>query len=446
MMINKLFIANRGEIALRIIRTAKRMGIKTVLGVSDADLTSLPAQMADETVKLGPAPSAQSYLAIDKVVAAARDCGAHAVHPGYGFLSENATFARKVMEEGMVFVGPKPEQLDAMGDKLKARSVAIKAGLEVVPGGEAENAEEAEKVAEKIGYPLLIKAVSGGGGRGMKRVDQSSELKSQIQLAMAEAEAAFGDARIYIERYIAHGRHVEVQVVGDGTHTVHLGTRDCSIQRRFQKLVEESPAPNIPTDKLAAIENAAVSISQYLGYSSAGTVEFLVDADTFDFYFLEMNARIQVEHPVSEEVTGIDLIEKQLLIAEGAPLNLLQENIHMEGHAIEVRINAEDPTADFQPSPGKVTRAIWPAGVGIRIDSHMWSGGSVPPNYDSLIGKLIVHAPTRAEAIERIGKALALISIEGVKTTTDLHSRIMADKRFIEGGVDTHFFEGLDNG
>ena len=304
MTIQKLFIANRGEIALRVIRTAQRLGIETVLGVSEADLTSLPAQEADNVVLLGPAPSPQSYLAVDKVVAAAKDSGADAVHPGYGFLSENATFARKIIDSGMKFVGPLPDHLDAMGDKLKARHVAIEAGLPVVPGGEADTAEEAAVVAETTGYPLLIKAVSGGGGRGMKRVDDPAQLSGQIDLAMAEAEAAFGDRRIYVERYIARGRHVEVQILGGGEKAVHLGTRDCSIQRRFQKLVEEAPAPNIPDDKRAAIENAAVRISEHLGYLGAGTVEFLVDADTYDFYFLEMNARIQVEHPVTEEITG----------------------------------------------------------------------------------------------------------------------------------------------
>ncbi|MFC7049308.1 acetyl-CoA carboxylase biotin carboxylase subunit [Emcibacter nanhaiensis] len=446
MSIQKLFIANRGEIALRVIRTAQRLGLETVLGVSEADLTSLPAQEADNVVLLGPAPSPQSYLNVDKVVAAAKESGADAVHPGYGFLSENSTFARKVIENGMKFVGPLPEHLDAMGDKLKARHVAIDAGLPVVPGGEADTAEEAAVVAETTGYPLLIKAVSGGGGRGMKRVDDPAQLSGQIDLAMAEAEAAFGDRRIYVERYIGRGRHVEVQILGGGEKAVHLGTRDCSIQRRFQKLVEEAPAPNIPDDKRAAIENAAVRISEYLGYLGAGTVEFLVDADTYDFYFLEMNARIQVEHPVTEEITGLDLIEQQLLIAAGAPWVLLQENVEFDGHAIEVRINAEDPDADFRPSPGIVTRAAWPAGAGVRVDSHIRSGGVVPPNYDSLIGKLIVHGADRDEAIARTARALAALNIEGVNTTAPLHARIMADKRFANARIDTRFFEEMDNG
>ncbi len=444
--INTLFIANRGEIALRIIRTARRLGLKTVLGVSDADVNTRGAAEADVVVRLGPAPSSQSYLNIAKVVAAAKDVGADAVHPGYGFLSENINFARAVAEAGMVFVGPEPRALDAMGDKLKARAVAIEAGLPVVPGGEAETAEDAAKIAEKTGYPLLIKAVSGGGGRGMKRVDKAEELTSQIGLAMSEAEAAFGDPRIYVERFIASGRHVEVQVIGDGKRAIHLGTRDCSIQRRFQKLVEEAPAPNIPDDKHRAIEAAAVKIAEHLNYKGAGTVEFLVDAETFDFFFLEMNARIQVEHPVTEEITGVDIVEQQLLIATGAPLGYRQRDIEFLGAAIEVRINAEDPDADFRPSPGLVTKAEWPAGEGVRVDSHIRSGDSIPPTYDSLMGKLIVHGSTREEAVARTAAALKSLNVEGVKTTTPLHARIMDDLRFQKGGVDTRFFEGLKNG
>ena len=444
--INTLFIANRGEIALRIIRTARRLGLKTVLGVSDADANSRGASEADVVVRLGPAPSAQSYLNIAKVVAAAKDSGADAVHPGYGFLSENINFARAVAEAGMVFVGPDSHALDAMGDKLKARAVAIEAGLPVVPGGEAETAEDAAKIAETTGYPLLIKAVSGGGGRGMKRVDKPEELRSQIGFAMSEAEAAFGDPRIYVERFIASGRHVEVQVIGDGKRAIHLGTRDCSIQRRFQKLVEEAPAPNIPDDKHRAIEEAAVKIAEHLNYKGAGTVEFLVDADNFDFFFLEMNARIQVEHPVTEEITGVDIVEQQLLIARGAPLGYEQRDIEFQGAAIEVRINAEDPDADFRPSPGLVTKAEWPAGAGVRVDTHIRSGDSISPNYDSLMGKLIVHGATRGEAVKRIAAALKTLHVEGVKTTAPLHARIMDDARFQKGGVDTRFFEGLKNG
>jgi acetyl-CoA carboxylase, biotin carboxylase subunit len=442
-MIGRLFIANRGEIALRIIRTAQRMGIVTILGASEADKDSLPATMADEVTIIGPAPSAQSYLSIDAVITAAKAAHADAIHPGYGFLSENAAFATAAAEAGIIFVGPAVASLHAMGDKLMARKVGLEAGLPVVPGGEAADKDAARAQAERTGYPLLLKAVSGGGGRGMKRVDAPHELESQIDLAMAEAQAAFGDSRVYVERYIGRGRHVEVQVLGDGVSAIHLGTRDCSIQRRFQKLVEEAPAPAMPDDKRAAIEQAAVNLTRHLNYRGAGTVEFLVDAETFDFYFLEMNARIQVEHPVTEAITGVDLIEQQLLIAAGAALSLTQEMIQPLGHAIEVRINAENWQADFRPSPGIVTRAAWPAGPGIRVDTHMTSGGEVTPFYDSLIGKLIVHGATRDEAVKKLGSALEQLTIEGVDTTRDLHRAIAADARFVAGGVDTRFFEGL---
>ena len=442
-MIRRLFVANRGEIALRVIRTARAMGMTTILGASAADAASLPARMADEVAVVGPAPSSASYLNIANVVAAAKAAGADAVHPGYGFLSENEGFARAVAEAGMIFVGPDLSSLAAMGDKLMARKVGIEAGLPVVPGGEAADKAAARAQAEVTGYPLLLKAVSGGGGRGMKRVDHPDQLDSQIDMAMAEAQAAFGDPRIYVERFIARGRHVEVQVLGDGHDAIHLGTRDCSIQRRFQKLVEEAPAPGIPADRRAGIEQAAVALARHLNYRGAGTVEFLVDAETFDFYFLEMNARIQVEHPVTEAVTGVDLVQQQLLIAGGARLGLKQHDVAFDGHAIEVRINAEDWRADFRPSPGRVSRAAWPAGPGIRIDTHIASGGEVPPYYDSLIGKLIVHGASREEAVARLAQALERLTIEGVSTTRDLHRAIAADPRFVAGGVDTRFFEGL---
>jgi acetyl-CoA carboxylase, biotin carboxylase subunit len=442
-MIRRLFIANRGEIALRVIRTAQRMGIVTILGASEADAHSLPAQMADEVAIVGPAPSAQSYLSVEAVITAAKASRADAIHPGYGFLSENAAFATAAAEAGIIFVGPDVSSLHAMGDKLMARKVGMEAGLPVVPGGEAADKDAVRAQAERTGYPLLLKAVSGGGGRGMKRVNGPQELDSQIDLAMTEAQAAFGDPRIYVERYIARGRHVEVQVLGDGLSAIHLGTRDCSIQRRFQKLVEEAPAPAMPDDKRAGVEQAAVNLTRHLNYRGAGTVEFLVDAETFDFYFLEMNARIQVEHPVTEAITGVDLIEQQILIAGGAALSLTQDMVQPQGHAIEVRINAEDWRADFRPSPGTVTRAVWPAGPGIRVDTHMASGGEVPPYYDSLIGKLIAFGATRAEAVKQLSTALESLTIDGVDTTCDMHRAISADPRFIAGGVDTGFFEGL---
>jgi acetyl-CoA carboxylase biotin carboxylase subunit len=442
-MIRRLFIANRGEIALRVMRQAQKMGMTAILGASQEDATSLPAMLADEVVVVGPAPSAQSYLDIDAVVGAAIAARADAIHPGYGFLSENARFAQAVADAGMIFVGPDVSSLHAMGDKLMARKVGLAAGLRVVPGGEAATPEQALARAQETGFPVLIKAVAGGGGKGMKRVDSAKDLPAMIATAMAEAQASFGDPRVYIERFIASGRHVEVQVLGDGFDAIHLGTRDCSIQRRFQKLVEEAPAPLLSEATRHGLEQAAVALARSLGYRGAGTVEFLVDAISQDFFFLEMNARIQVEHPVTEVITGLDLVEQQLLIAGGARLGLCQEAIRPHGHAIEIRINAEDPDADFRPSPGALIRAAWPAGPGIRIDSHIATGGHIPPFYDSLMGKLIVWGPDRPSAVARLTMALGALSMAGVATTAPLHRRIAHDPRFIAGGVDTRFLEGL---
>lgn len=443
-MIGRLFIANRGEIAVRIIRTARRLGMTTILGASEGDLTSLAARLTDEVAIVGPAPSSDSYLSVERVVAAAGGARADAIHPGYGFLSENASFARAAQAAGIIFVGPDISSLEAMGDKLMARRVGVAAGLPVVPGGEAADKAEALRRSEETGFPLLLKAVSGGGGRGMKRVDRATDLDSQIDMAMAEARAAFGDARIYVERFIGRGRHVEVQVIGDGTRAVHLGTRDCSIQRRFQKLVEEAPAFGIPEPKHRALTDAAVRLTEHLRYRGAGTVEFLVDAETFDFYFLEMNARIQVEHPVTEAVTGIDLIEQQLLLAEGQALGIVQAAVKPTGHAIEVRINAENWRHNFRPSPGRVERVAWPAGEGVRVDSHVSNGSVIPPYYDSLLGKVIVSGSSRDEAVARLRHALENLTVEGVETTAGLHRRIAADPRFLAGGMDTRFFEGMD--
>jgi acetyl-CoA carboxylase biotin carboxylase subunit len=442
-MIRRLFIANRGEIALRVIRTAKAMGITTVLGVSSADAASLPALMADETMLLGPGPSSQSYLAIDSVVAAMGAANCDAVHPGYGFISENAAFAKAVAAAGIRFVGPDIATLEGMGDKLAARALALEAGLPVLPGGEAATREAIHARAAETGYPLLLKAVAGGGGKGMRRVDRADDLDTALDMAQAEAQAAFGNSAVYVERFVAKGRHVEVQLLGDGTHAIHLGTRDCSIQRRFQKLVEEAPAPAMPEEARAGIERAAVRLARHIGYRGAGTAEFLVDATDFSYYFLELNARIQVEHPVTEAITGVDLVAQQLLVASGKPLTLTQAMVRPFGHAIEVRINAEDPEADFRPAPGRISRAAWPAGPGIRVDTHIAAGGEVPPFYDSLLGKLIVHAPSRDEAVARLKAALASIRIEGVPTTAGLHARIVADPRFAAGGVDTGFLTGL---
>ncbi|MES2302126.1 MAG: biotin carboxylase N-terminal domain-containing protein [Pseudomonadota bacterium] len=441
--IKRLFIANRGEIALRIARTARRMGIETVLGASEADAASLPAKFVDHVVIVGPSPSSQGYLSVERVVAAAVGAGCDAVHPGYGFLSENAAFARAVLAAGMRFVGPDIATLEGMGDKLAARALAVEAGLPVLPGGEAATRADVHTRAAQTGYPLLLKAVSGGGGKGMRRVDRAEDLDTALDMAQAEAQAAFGNAAVYVERFVARGRHVEVQLLGDGTSAIHLGTRDCSIQRRFQKLVEEAPAPAMPDAARAGIEDAAVRLARHLGYRGAGTAEFLVDADDFSFFFLELNARIQVEHPVTEAITGVDLVEQQLLVASGKPLGLSQAMIRPIGHAIEVRINAEDPDADFRPSPGTVDRAAWPAGEGIRVDSHIGNGGEVPPFYDSLMGKLIVHGATREQAVERLTRALGTLQIDGMPTTTPLHRRIVKDPRFIAGGVDTGFLAGL---
>lgn len=445
-MIRRLFIANRGEIALRVVRTARRLGMTTILGASEADLGSWPAREADEVAVVGPGPSPQSYLSVDAVIAAARSANADAIHPGYGFLSENAAFARAAADAGIIFVGPDISSLEAMGDKLMARKVGIEAGLPVVPGGEAADKAQALARAMETGFPVLLKAVSGGGGKGMKRVDRAEDLEAAIDMAMAEAQASFGDPRIYVERFISSGRHVEVQVLGDGETAIHLGTRDCSIQRRFQKLVEEAPAPAMPDDKRAAIEAAAVNLAKHLHYCGAGTVEFLVDAETFDFFFLEMNARIQVEHPVTEEITGVDLVEQQLLIADGNKLSLTQDMVTPVGHAIEVRINAESWAQDFRPSPGMARRAAWPTGNGVRVDTHMGKGGVVPPFYDSLVGKLIVRGKDRDEAVSRLTAALGMLEIEGISTTADLHRAIVRDARFQAGGVDTRFFEGLTHG
>ncbi|WP_338468330.1 biotin carboxylase N-terminal domain-containing protein [Novosphingobium sp. ZN18A2] len=443
MTIKRLFIANRGEIARRVIRTASRMGITTVLGVSEADKASLPAREADETVLLGPAPSSQSYLVIEKVVAAAREANCDAVHPGYGFLSENAEFARALKAAGIVLAGPDVATLESMGDKLAARRIAVEAGLPVLPGGEAATREAVHARAAETGYPLLLKAVAGGGGKGMRRVDRKEDLDAALDMAQAEAQAAFGNGAVYVERFVGKGRHVEVQILGDGTSAIHLGTRDCSIQRRFQKLVEEAPAPAIPDAARESIENAAVKLARHLQYRGAGTAEFLVDAADFSFYFLELNARIQVEHPVTEAITGVDLVEQQLLVAGGKPLGLTQAMVRPFGHAIEVRINAEDPEHDFRPAPGRVAGAAWPAGPGVRVDTHIADDGEIPPFYDSLMGKLIVHGSTREEAVARLSAALASIRIDGMPTTAPLHRRIVADPRFVAGGVDTAFLQGL---
>jgi acetyl-CoA carboxylase biotin carboxylase subunit len=443
MMLRRIFIANRGEIALRVIRTCERLGIESVLAVSAADRDSVAARRADQIVCIGAAPSAASYLNVAAVIGAARRSRADAIHPGYGFLSEQAMLARACGEAGLIFIGPTPEQLAAVGDKWRARQHALAAGLPVIPGGAAATSREARALAESIGYPILIKAVAGGGGRGMQRVDVPADVDAAIDRSMAEAQAAFGDARVYIERYVASGRHIEVQVLGDGARVLHLGTRDCSIQRRFQKLIEEAPAPGLAPGMSAAIESAAVAFAAHLKYRGLGTVEMLLDCERDSFYFLEMNARIQVEHPVTEAICGLDLVAEQIAVAEGRALRLRQEDVRRAGHAIECRINAEDWRHDFKPCPGRVRLARFAAGEGIRVDTHIESGADIPPFYDSLMAKLIVHGGDRPAAVRRLGLALRHCEIRGVANTLSLHREIVGDAGFAAGGMRTSFLDGF---
>lgn len=439
----RIFIANRGEIAVRIIRTCRGLGIETVLGVSEADRDTLGAKLATRAVCLGPASSAQSYLSVGTVVEAAKGTGCDALHPGYGFLSENKALAEACAKEGITFIGPDPANLDAVGDKLTARTHAENAKVPLVPGGSIETAEDGLAIAETVGFPMLIKAVAGGGGRGMKRVNSADELPAQIDLAISEASAAFGDGRVYIERFVTVGRHVEVQIISDGETVLHAGERDCSVQRRYQKLVEEAPAPMLPPKLRDGLLKAAVAYAKHINYHSLGTVEFLVDVEREEFYFLEMNARVQVEHPVTEMISGLDLIGVQIAIAAGKKLTLTQDDIKLTGAAIECRLNAEDPMRDFMPSPGRVTQAWFPAAPGLRVDTHIESGAMISPYYDSMVAKLITYAPTREEAIQRMREALDIIDLKGVTTNAELHAAIMADPTFQKGGVDTNYLPGL---
>jgi acetyl-CoA carboxylase, biotin carboxylase subunit len=438
-MLRRILVANRGEIAARVVWTCQRLGIEAVLAVSDADLDSLPARLADRTARIGPAPAAASYLNVDAVVAAAVTAGADAVHPGYGFLAENPRLARACDAAGLVFVGPSAAQLETAGDKLAARAQAAAAGLPVLAGAEVSDAGQAEARAREIGWPLLIKAAGGGGGRGLRRVDNAADLATAAGQAIAEARGAFGDPRIYLERFLTRARHVEVQLLGDGERIIHLGDRDCSLQRRYQKLVEEAPAPRLDPGLRAAMHDAAVTLGRRLRYRGLGTVEFLADADGGAFFFLEMNARIQVEHPVTEAVTGLDLVAEQIAAAEGRPLRLAQEEVTLTGHAIECRINAEEWRAGL-PSPGILTRAVFPAGPGIRVDTGVQAGSVVPPYYDSLLAKVIVHAPDRPRAVSGLRHALDRCEIAGVTTNLELHSGLARDPAFAAGGVATDFF------
>jgi acetyl-CoA carboxylase, biotin carboxylase subunit len=444
MAIRRILIANRGEIARRIIRTCRELGIETVLAVSEADRDSLPARLADRAVCIGPPRPADSYLRAETIVQAALGTHADAIHPGYGFLSERASLARLCEQHGIVFIGPTAAQIEAVGDKLRAREEAQAAGVPVAPGGAVGSLAAAQSLARTIGAPLLLKAVGGGGGRGMKRVDRLADLPAAMELAAAEAGAAFGDARVYLERYMADSRHIEVQILGDGAGGVlHLGERDCSIQRRYQKLVEETPAPGLPESLRTRLHESALRVARRLSYRSAGTVEFLVDLAGDAFYFLEMNARIQVEHPITEAVTGIDIVARQIAIAEGAGMGRAQSDIRAEGCALECRINAEDPARDFLPSPGVVRDVSWPVGPDVRVDTHIEAGSQVPPYYDSLLAKIIVRAPDRAGTLSAMRGAIAATRITGVATNLAFHARLLADPGFAAGGVDTGFVARL---
>lgn len=442
-MFKRILIANRGEIALRIIRACKELGIETVCVYSTADAGSQYLQLADEAICIGPPRSTQSYLKIDQIISAAEVGNVEAIHPGYGFLSENAHFNEVCRSCNIEFIGPTPQAMEALGDKNTARTLARKANVPVVPGSPGLITDDAEAVrlAHEIGFPVLIKATAGGGGKGMRVAANDLALKAALNQARAEAQAAFGNPGVYLERYIDHPRHVEVQIIADHHGNVcHLFERECSTQRRHQKLIEESPAPRLSEEKRRAMCEAAVRLAREAGYTNAGTVEFIVDQED-NFYFIEVNARIQVEHPVTEMITGIDLIKTQIRIAAGEPLPFTQEQIVPRGAAIECRINAENPDRGFQPCPGRIQQMFVPGGPGVRWDSHVHAGYTVPPYYDSMIGKLIVHRATRAEAIATMQRALDELRIEGIKTTAPFHKRILSHSAFVEGLVDTRFVE-----
>jgi acetyl-CoA carboxylase, biotin carboxylase subunit len=434
-MFHKILIANRGEIALRIIRTCREMGIRTVIAHSTADAQSLPVRVADESICVGPEDARASYLNLASIISAAVVTDSEAIHPGYGFLAENAAFADICRACGLTFIGPSPEAIRLMGDKAQARVIARQAGVPVVAGSELPLKDEGEAVdvADATGYPVIFKAAAGGGGRGMRIVRSRAEVAPAFAACQAEAGAAFGSSEIYCEKYIEAARHVEVQVLGDKNGIrVHLGERDCSVQRRHQKLIEESPAPSLPPETRAGLHKAALVAAAAVNYMSAGTVEFLVDAQTGHFYFIEMNTRIQVEHPVTEMVTGIDLVREQIRIAAGEPLGYRQDDVRRHGHALECRVNAEDPET-FAPSAGRVTAWIPPGGFGVRVDSHLMAPYVVPAFYDSLLAKIIVHGSDRATAIDRMRRALVETLVEGVKTTIPFHLRVLADPAFVEG-------------
>jgi acetyl-CoA carboxylase, biotin carboxylase subunit len=443
---HKVLIANRGEIALRILRACREMGVLSVAVHSTADANAMHVRLADESICIGPPPASESYLNAAAILTAATICNAEAIHPGYGFLSENADFAAMVEEHGISFIGPSPEHIRLMGDKVAAKRVCREAGIPVVPGsdGPVEGEDEARAVADEIGYPILVKASAGGGGRGMKVVNGPDELASALSTARSEAVAAFGNGEMYVEKYLARPRHIEVQVLADlHGNVVHLGERDCSVQRRHQKVVEEAPSPALSPDQREEIGRVAANAVKRFGYRSAGTFEFLYEDGKF--YFIEMNTRLQVEHPVTEMVCGLDLVREMLRVASGAPLGYGQEDIHLSGHAIECRINAENPET-FAPSPGRIGDYHAPGGLGVRVDSALYGGYSVPPYYDSMIAKLIVHGNNREDCRRRLVHALREYVIDGIETTIPLHQRLLEAPRFIAGDYDVHWLEKFVRG
>jgi len=443
-MISKILIANRGEIAVRIIRAAKELGMKTVLVHSTVDKDSLATKMADKSICIGPPPALDSYLFYQNILSAAISVKADAIHPGYGFLAENPFFAEACRALKIVFIGPKSDVIRKMGDKAKAKSIMEKFGVPVVPGsnGIIDSHEKALSIVEEIGYPIIFKASAGGGGKGMRIVFNRSELENAYKFASSEAQQTFGDSSVYVEKYISGPKHIEIQILGDKYgNIVHLFERDCSIQRRHQKLLEEAPSPSIDNSTREQMGEIAVKAAKSVEYDSAGTIEFLYDIESKKFYFIEMNTRIQVEHPVSEMITGVDLIKYQIRIANGEKLDLKQENIQKNGHAVECRINAEDPLKDFSPCPGKITQLIVPGGPGIRVDSGVYPGCEIPPYYDSMVAKLIAWGSDRREAIERMKRALEEFHIDGLKTTISFHIDILKNKKFLTGLYTTDFIK-----
>lgn len=439
--IKSLFVANRGEIAVRIIRACRELNIAAVQCYSEADQDSLAVKLADKSVCIGAAPAKESYLNQKVLIDAAKASGADAIHPGYGFLSENAEFAERCEKAGLIYVGPQSSVIRLMGDKAAARKLAHEVGVPITMGSPdpIKSPEEAIEIGKRVGYPLLVKAAAGGGGRGMRVVTQESELRESLERAAAEASAAFGDGSLYIEKYLSPVRHVEVQVIGDGKNIIHLGERDCTIQRRHQKLVEEGPSPALTSALRERLTASAVALARHVGYRSAGTLEYIVDAAKQEFYFIEMNTRIQVEHPVTEMLTGLDLVKMQIRIADGEPLSIKQSDVRVSGHVIECRINAEDPEKGFMPRPGVLGEYSAPSGPGVRIDSHAFPGYKLPPHYDSLIAKLLVWGSDRTEALSRMKRALSEFQISGVPTTIEFHKRLIGEPDFVAGDVHTRY-------